>query len=80
MNIIDTLTLTRLKKIVTDNPYFADYPAELESIDDYKAVVADGLYCILENCKGVDVGECYAIINTIDDKELKEYIINVLGI
>lgn len=80
MNTIDDLTMDQLKKIVTDNPHFADPAAELETEDDYKAVVIDGLYWIVESCKGADTEECYDIINTINDKELQDYIIDVLGI
>lgn len=80
MNTIDDLTLAQLKKIVTDNPYFEALPDELETLDDYKAIVLDGLYWIVESCKGADTEECYDIINTIKDKELQDYIIEVLGI
>lgn len=80
MNTIDDLTLDQLKKIVTDNPYFEDPAAELETLDDYKAIVADGLYWIVESCKGADIEECYEIINNINDKELQDYVIEVLGI
>ena len=80
MNTIDDLTMDQLKKIVTDNPYFADPAAELETEDDYKAVVTDGLYNIVESCKSADTEECYDIINTINDKELQDYVIEVLGI
>ena len=80
MNTIDDLTMDQLKKIVTDNPYFADRVAELETEDDYKAIVVDGLYNIVESCKGADTEECYDIINTINNKELQDYIIDVLGI
>ena len=80
MNTIDDLTLTQLKKIVMDSPYFEDRPDELETEDDYKAVVIDGLYWIVESCKSADTEECYDIINTINDKELQDYVIEVLGI
>ena len=80
MNTIDDLTLAQLKKIVTDNPYFDAPPGELETLDDYKAIVLDGLYWIVESCKCADTKECYDIINSINDKELQDYIIDVLGI
>ena len=80
MNTIDDLTLAQLRKIVTDSPYFEASPDELETVDDYKAVVLDGLYWIIESCKGADTEECYDIINTIKDKELQDYVIEVLGI
>lgn len=80
MNTLDDLTMDQLKKIVTDSPYFEAQPDELETVDDYRAVVVDGLYWIVESCKGADTEECYDIINTIDNKELRDYVIDVLGI
>ena len=80
MNMLDNLTMDQLKKIVTGNPYFEDPAAEQETLDDYKAIVADGLYNIVESCKSADTEECYDIINTINDKELQDYVIEVLGI
>ena len=80
MNILDNLTMDQLKKIVTGNPYFEDPAAEQETLDDYKAIVADGLYNIVESCKGADTEECYDIINDINNKELRDYVIDVLGI
>ena len=80
MNTIDDLTLAQLKKIVNSNSYFEALPDELETWDDYMAVVVDGLYWIVENCKRADTEKCYDIINTIKDKELQDYVIDVLGI
>ena len=80
MNILDNLTMDQLKKIVTGNPYFEDPAAEQETLDDYKAIVADGLYNIVESCKRADRGGCYAIINSINNKELRDYVIDILGI
>ena len=80
MNILDNLTMGQLKKIVTGSPYFVDQAAELETVDDYKAIIIDGLYWIVESCKGADTEECYDIINDINNKELQDYVIDILGI
>ena len=81
MNTLDELTFDRLKKIVNSNPYFEAHPMQLQSVKDYRAIVSDGLYYIVLDCERVeDTKKCYDIINSINDKELQDYVIDVLGI